>query len=483
MSAAGLAPGFGRRLGQRLRQPSLLRRLVLAQLLLLTLLWTVLFGLVAWESRDGRGVLDSPPIFESLLSVAEGLQDHPEAQARSLRALDHALRDNVDDAGSDTDLVPHTQVWQKGRLVYRSPGRAPTVQLPPSDRVSRLREDGRDWIARSQASADGSTVVTLLVPDAWRVLITMNSRGLYLTPLLISLPFLVLPAWWSVRVALRPWARLQAQVAARGPQDLQPLVAEAPHRELRPLVDAINALLERLRASQARERQLIADAAHELRTPLTAMRISAEALGEHDAPPELMNNLLRGNERASRLVGQLLKLMRSDARRDEPLLAPVSLRGLLQERLADFVVPAGRVGVELEFDGDADPQLRGEREALTSLIDNLVENAVKYSPHGGVVRVTLTQEDSQACLVVTDQGPGIDPHWRERVFDRFFRVPGQVQSGSGLGLAIVLSAVKRHAGRIELDAGPDGQGLRVRVWLPVLMPAAVAHTDGPARAS
>ncbi|MDP1007315.1 HAMP domain-containing protein, partial [Klebsiella pneumoniae] len=89
--------------------------------------------------------------------------------------------------------------------------------------------------------------------------------------LIVSLPFLVLPAWWSVRLALRPWMRLQAQVAARGPQDLQPLVPEAPHRELRPLVDAINALLERLRASQQRERQLIADAAHELRTPLTAM--------------------------------------------------------------------------------------------------------------------------------------------------------------------------------------------------------------------
>jgi two-component system, OmpR family, sensor kinase len=484
MRAADAAAGPLRRLWLRLRQRSLLKRLVLAQLALLTLLWTLLFGLIVWESREGRGVLDYPPLFEVLLSSAEGLRDHPEAQLRSLRAMDKMLRDEVDDIDADSDAVAQMQVWQDGQLVYRSAGRAPLRQPPASDQVSRLRgEDGRQWIVRSQSSADGRTTVTVLVPDAWRVLITLHSRSLYLTPLIVSLPFLVLPAWWSVRLALRPWMRLQAQVAARGPQDLQPLVPEAPHRELRPLVDAINALLEWLRASQQRERQLIADAAHELRTPLTAMRISAEALGEHDAPPELMDNLLRGNERASRLVGQLLKLMRSDARRDEPLLAPVALHELLQERLADFVVPAGRVGVELELDSQAAPTLRGEREALTSLVDNLVENAIKYSPRGGVVRVALTQHGFEACLEVTDQGPGIDPQWRERVFDRFFRVPGQTQSGSGLGLAIVLSVARRHGGRIELGTGPEGRGLRVRVWLPARATGAVAEPARPAGAA
>ncbi|MCH8857590.1 MAG: hypothetical protein IIA03_15470, partial [Proteobacteria bacterium] len=155
----------------------------------------------------------------------------------------------------------------------------------------------------------------------------------------------------------------------------------------------------------------------------------------------------------------------------------------LQERLADFVVPAGRVGVELELDSQAAPTLRGEREALTSLVDNLVENAIKYSPRGGVVRVALTQHGFEACLEVTDQGPGIDPQWRERVFDRFFRVPGQTQSGSGLGLAIVLSVARRHGGRIELGTGPEGRGLRVRVWLPARATGAVAEPARPAGAA
>ncbi|MEE9475461.1 MAG: hypothetical protein V3V71_02260, partial [Roseateles sp.] len=132
MRAADAAAGPLRRLWLRLRQRSLLKRLVLAQLALLTLLWTLLFGLIVWESREGRGVLDYPPLFEVLLSSAEGLRDHPEAQLRSLRAMDKMLRDEVDDIDADSDAVAQMQVWQDGQLVYRSAGRAPLRQPPAS---------------------------------------------------------------------------------------------------------------------------------------------------------------------------------------------------------------------------------------------------------------------------------------------------------------------------------------------------------------
>ena len=137
---------------------------------------------------------------------------------------------------------------------------------------------------------------------AWQLFITINSRGYYLLPLLISLPFLLVPAWLSIRLAMRPWRKLAQEVAARGPQDLRPLAFKPPHGELAALVDNINALLQRVDASAARERSFIADATHELRTPLAAMRVNVEALQSqvHDArEQELLDGILNsGNRRA-----------------------------------------------------------------------------------------------------------------------------------------------------------------------------------------
>jgi len=234
-------------------------------------------------------------------------------------------------------------------------------------------------------------------------------------------------------------------------------------------VQSINSLLLRVRDSTTRERSLIADAAHELRTPLAAMRVNVEAMKEQstdEGQRELMANLLRSNDRAARLVGQLLQLMRSDAVATNALPVMLSLDGLVQDRLAMIEGVARSRGVELELVCDDAVPVLGERESLVSMIDNLIDNAIKYSPCGATVTVHVAREGAQALLTVADTGPGIPPALRERVFDRFFRNPDQTQSGSGLGLAIVKSVVDRHGGNVVLDEALGG-GLRARVRLPL----------------
>jgi len=281
----------------------------------------------------------------------------------------------------------------------------------------------------------------------------------------------VFPAWLSVRLALRPWRQVSKETAERGPADLTPLSYTPPHKELQPLVQSINSLLQRVRDSTSRERSLIADAAHELRTPLAAMRVNVEALKEQstdEGQRELMGNLLRSNDRAARLVGQLLQLMRSDAVPDNALPVMLSLDALVQDRLAMIEGLASARGIELELVCEDNVPVLGERESLVSMIDNLVNNAIKYSPAGGTVMVHVAHEGPHALLTVSDQGPGIPAALRERVFDRFFRNPDQTQSGSGLGLAIVKSVVDRHGGEVTLGETAEG-GLLATVRLPLAM--------------
>lgn len=233
------------------------------------------------------------------------------------------------------------------------------------------------------------------------------------------------------------------------------------------MVDAINVFLTRLRESTERERIFIADAAHELRTPLAAMRINVEALQSYissESQQELLAGIIRSNSRAARLVNQLLLLMHSEARTDT-VMEPVPLTTLIQERMAELAPLASERRIELEFYSDNEIWMTGVRERLMSLIDNVIENAVKYSPEGGRVEVVVRSIEKFTQLRVSDAGPGILPELRERVFDRFFRDPNQIQTGSGLGLAIVKAVAQQHNSSVCLSTSEDG-GLMVTVDFP-----------------
>ncbi|MDT9000993.1 HAMP domain-containing sensor histidine kinase [Paucibacter sp. APW11] len=460
----------------RWREPSVLRRLLLAQGLLVLLLWLGLIAYVATETLHDTSVFDSGHRFESIIAVTEALRDQPEQLQQVLHHIDmfQRLEDGVEDIEA---LRMAMVVWRGDQLVYATPGEPGVVYTPPGDGVQLVERDGRRWRALTKQSQHSNTRVTLLLPGSIAdLLMAMNSHGFLVLPLLVSLPLLVLPAWASVRLALRPWRRVSAEIASRGGQDLSPLAYAPRHRELRPMLNAVNRLLRRVRESVARERSFIADAAHELRTPLATMRVHAEALQAHVSGAHaqaLLDGVLRGGERANHLVGQLLALMRSDAAVDGTAPAqPVMLDELLRERLAQLALLAAERGIELDCEAADGIAIGAPRESLISMLDNLITNAIKYSPPGGLVQVRLTAAAGLAQLSIADHGPGIPAEARERVFDRFYRLPDQAQSGSGLGLAIVASVVQRLGGQIDLQDSPlpplsgSGVGLCVLLQLP-----------------
>jgi two-component system, OmpR family, sensor kinase len=266
--------------------------------------------------------------------------------------------------------------------------------------------------------------------------------------------------------ALEPLGRLAALVKARRVHSLEPLPQTKLPEEVQPLVTALNELLARLNAARERERAFMADAAHELRTPLTALYLQLGTLSRAGSDAEraaAMKELAEGVQRAIRLVEQLLALAR-EAPRQSPAHAPVALAPLAREIVAELVPLADARHVDLGV-GSAQPlTVRGDADALRTLLRNLVDNAVRYSDEGGRVDVAVEADGAgHATLVVSDTGPGIPPGEHARVFDRFYRRAGTGPPGSGLGLAIVKAIADAHGATLTLGSGADGRGLRVQV--------------------
>ncbi|WP_380826974.1 MULTISPECIES: quorum sensing histidine kinase QseC [Serratia] len=271
-----------------------------------------------------------------------------------------------------------------------------------------------------------------------------------LVPWLATLPVLMLLIALMVGRELRPLRAVAAGLRRRAPDDATPLDARQVPTEVRPLVDALNALFSRINALLVRERRFTSDAAHELRSPLAALRVQTEVvqLAGDDAPmrEHALDNLTVGIDRATRLVDQLLTLSRLDSLSDLAELTPIDWNDLVTMTLAEQDRQAHAAGVTLRYEHRGTPPPRqGETLLLSLLLRNLLDNAVRYTPQGGVVTVTL----SERSLTVEDDGPGVTAEHLARLGERFYRPPGQEQTGSGLGLSIVQRIAGLHGLQIS----------------------------------
>jgi signal transduction histidine kinase len=241
--------------------------------------------------------------------------------------------------------------------------------------------------------------------------------------------------------------------------------------EITPLVGAFEALLGRLRGALLAQRRFVQDAAHELRTPLTALNLQLENLRPHMAGARAeFEQLQQGMHRAEHLVEQMLSLSRQEAARATGADVLLDLRALLRASIGQAMVLADQRGVEVAFVDRVEGAilLSAVEGDLRSLFDNLIDNALRHAPAGSEVELSLAAGEGGARWVdVLDSGPGLPASMRERVFDRFFRMPDAPAGGSGLGLAIARQAGLRHGLRIELRERDDGlSGLVARVHLP-----------------
>jgi len=274
---------------------------------------------------------------------------------------------------------------------------------------------------------------------------------------------------WNVSRSLRAVAR---EVAAQDERSLAALPLVQVPDEIAPLVEAVNSLLARLRESLATQRRFVQDAAHELRTPITAIALQVENLRAHLPPGEATERfalLESGVARTRHLLEQLLRLSRQEAVGMRSAQAErVDMGALLRESVGQFVAQADQCGADLGYEGHTSAFVAAPAAELRSVFDNLIDNALRHTPRGSTVDVRLHRVDDHAVVDVLDDGPGIAPEWKTRVFDRFFRVPGTAAAGSGLGLAIAQLVAQRHGLRIELRTRDDSgaSGLMARVHLP-----------------
>jgi signal transduction histidine kinase len=294
--------------------------------------------------------------------------------------------------------------------------------------------------------------------------------------LLLSIPaqtLLILAAfmlvWFGVRTGLRQLDPLTTQLGNRE-HDLAPIGDAHVPAEILPLTRTIDGLFARLRSMLALHERFIADAAHQLRTPLAGLSVHAErakASSDPETISDALTHIQRLIQRANRTSSQLLALTRAQTTVHEAGdTAPLNLATLIPELVGQRVHEALVAGIDLGYDGPAGPLwIDGDRHRLQEMLDNLIDNGLRYAGRGSLMTVSLTQEGNEICLAVEDNGPGVPPSWIERLGERFFRVPGSKEEGSGLGLAIVQRIAEWHNARVRYMAGSQG-GLRVEVVFP-----------------
>ena len=278
----------------------------------------------------------------------------------------------------------------------------------------------------------------------------------------------------ALRRGLAPLDRTAADVAARSASSLEPIDTASLPREITPLVLALNNLMRHVSDSLELRQRFVADAAHELRTPITALKLQLQLLRstpDEAAQRRAQDELQAGIDRAQHLVEQLLELSRAEpGNRAEPQTL-LELAPLARSAVGRFSPRAESLGLDLGARILADGALLGNDEALRVLLDNLIGNALRFTPRGGVVDVEVADVDGCAMLRVIDDGPGIAVEERALVFERFRRAhaaaPGRAdEQGSGLGLAIVKAVAEGHGARVTLHDGHGGRGLEVRVMFP-----------------
>src|SRR5256886_3906999 len=332
------------------------------------------------------------------------------------------------------------QVWSlDGVRVYLSRPHAVLPQVTTLGFATVATSEGRWRVFGVQAL---TKVIQVAQPMSVRQQRAAELALQTLKPFALLLPVLALLIWLAVGHALEPLRRLTALVKARRVTALESLPDTRLPDEVQPLVGALNDLLARLRAALERERAFMADAAHELRTPLTALHLQTGMLARASGDAEraaAMETLSAGVQRAIRPVEQMLALARQEPPAEAQRM-PVRLDELAREVVAELVPLADAGRIDLGVSSAQALSVRGDADDLRTLLRNLVDNAVRYTGAGGRVDVSVEEEEGgarAARLTVSDDGPGIPPEERERVFDRLHRRAGATPPGTGLGLSII----------------------------------------------
>lgn len=362
------------------------------------------------------------------------------------------------------------QVWSPSDLMILRTNNAPTFAL--SDKQSGYgfkMINHTPW--RTFTLRDPKTKVTVIVAERFnsRHAFGRSISNDYLITILFAYPILGLLIWSIVGRGLGSLKRVTHEVSHRDPSFLEPVDVQSVPLEIKPLVEELNQLFHRLAEAFEREKRFAGDAAHELRTPLAALKTQAQVILKSMKDSHSLVNIIAGVDRCTHIVEQLLILSRLVPESAATIhdVTEFNLDNVITETLAVLVNDALEKQIEIEFVNQCPGlKIEGNATAVAILTRNLVDNAIRYTPEAGTVKVFLFNEGDYVRLRVQDNGPGIPEQLRKRVFERFYRVLGNKSPGSGLGLAIVQQITALHQGSISLSSPKDGSGLVIDVVLP-----------------
>ena len=361
------------------------------------------------------------------------------------------------------------QIWHAdGRLLVRS-ANAPDSPLTTVDGFSEVEDDHGHWRYFRQWNANRSLQVQVAEDHYIRDDLIEHIAWRLLLPALFGLPLIGFWVWLATRRGLSPLNDVARQIAARAPQQLQPVTPPKAPEEIRALLDALNTLFSRVELAMDSERRFTADAAHELRTPLAALQAQLQVAQRAQDPAErerALGQLQLGLSRAGHLVDQMLLLARLDPESGLPHPQAIDLGELAERVCADFGALILERNPDFELETMPACVVTGQAEWLQVLIRNLLDNAIHHGRPGGCIRMRVTRDAKHIALAVSDDGPGIPADQRESALRRFHRLSPGKAKGSGLGLAIVARIAELHGTSLTLDEGENGRGLCVTVtWM------------------
>ena len=431
---------------------------LIGPILLINLIGASLTYMLAWV--PAQLAFDQSLADAALALAARVRADGGPATVDLPRQAEQVLR------ADDVDAVYFVVRSSTGRLIAGDADFPPPPQAANGAYDDSMRGEAVRLALRSMRAGD--EVLQIGVAKTVRKRQQVRSailRALALLETLFSLALVGL-IWLSVTNALVPLARMRSDLHRRADGDLAPIDGALVPFELAPVVGAFNELLEKVQTGARVQHDFLADVAHQLRTPLAGFKLQLESLGARhagDADTQHALRLLRlSNERMIRQTNQLLALARAEPSHFEKArLEALDLAPLVEQVVQYFVDEAAKKQIDIGFDLRATPLL-GDSFLLRDLIDNLIDNAVRYTPAHGTVTVRCCSERGDALLVIEDSGPGIAPHQRELVFERFVRLDDK-SSGSGLGLAIVRDIALAHGAQLTIADGPGGVGMVLTV--------------------
>ena len=416
---------------------------------------------------DAQLIDDANVIWSLLRRPLEKNPDHAAKQIDDIDFnMDNQLAFNEDaDDYADAHMF---RAWVDGNIRFYSS--TAFLSDVPQQKVgfTTLTYGGDEWRVYSLPIPNTTIVIELGEKIALRETLVSNILLNLFFPLLMLVPVIGFLIWLGINSGLRTIHGLVRQIRTRSPDDLSAIPVEELPRDLLPLGRSINQLLEKLGQSLTLERRFSDLAAHQLRTPQASVKLLLRMLEHSDSDHErqaIISDLVASNNRTIHLIEQLLRLARVS---HHPLnLTEITLYHWMASLIAELgnIITSRELDVVLE--GDEAIQVKTDESLLRMLVTNLLDNAIKYTPVGGEIKVSIASEDGFGRISISDSGPGIPPHEREAVFQRFYRLNTLHTEGAGLGLAIVADTADRLSAMVDLSTSRLGNGLQVDLRLPL----------------